>query len=216
MSLKDALEKIQEEILKKDEIRQEIQNIVRKTTRLSKQAIFLAHKDRIEDAENLLKEASGNLSKLDEISKTYPDLYYSGLVNSAFEEYAEANLFLKIISEGKFVGPREIGVPSESYVLGLADVIGELRRRSLDLIRKGNVRDAEKCLEIMETIYAEIISRDDLLILISGLRRKCDIARRIIEATRGDVTVEIRRSMLNNAMKDLQKILESMLSSEGT
>lgn len=216
MSLKDTLEKIQEEILKKDEIRQEIQNIVRKTTRLSKQAIFLAHKDRIEDAENLLKEASGNLSKLDEISKTYPDLYYSGLVNSAFEEYAEANLFLKIISEGKFVGPREIGVPSESYVLGLADVIGELRRRSLDLIRKGNVRDAEKCLEIMETIYAEIISRDDLLILISGLRRKCDIARRVIEATRGDVTVEIRRSMLNNAMKDLQKILESMLSSEGT
>ena len=216
MSLKDTLEKIQEEILKKDEIRQEIQNIVRKTTRLSKQAIFLAHKDRIEDAENLLKEASGNLSKLDEISKTYPDLYYSGLVNSAFEEYAEANLFLKIISEGKFVGPREIGVPSESYVLGLADVIGELRRRSLDLIRKGNVKDAEKCLEIMETIYAEIISRDDLLILISGLRRKCDIARRIIEATRGDVTVEIRRSMLNNAMKDLQKILESMLSSEGT
>ena len=216
MSLKDTLEKIQEEILKKDEIRQEIQNIVRKTTRLSKQAIFLAHKDRIEDAENLLKEASGNLSKLDEISKTYPDLYYSGLVNSAFEEYAEANLFLKIISEGKFVGPREIGVPSESYVLGLADVIGELRRRSLDLIRKGNVRDAEKCLEIMETIYAEIISHDDLLILISGLRRKCDIARRVIEATRRDVTVEIRRSMLNNAMKDLQKILESMLSSEGT
>ncbi len=214
MSLKDALEKIQEEILKKDEIRQEIQNIVRKTTRLSKQAIFLAHKDRIEDAENLLKEASGNLSKLDEISKTYPDLYYSGLVNSAFEEYAEANLFLKIISEGKFVDPREIGVPSESYVLGLADVIGELRRRSLDLIRKGNVKDAEKCLEIMETIYAEIISHDDLLILISGLRRKCDIARRVIEATRGDVTVEIRRSMLNNAMKDLQKILESMSSTK--
>ena len=214
MSLKDTLEKIQEEILKKDEIRQEIQNIVRKTTRLSKQAIFLAHKDRIEDAENLLKEASANLSKLDEISKTYPDLYYSGLVNSAFEEYAEANLFLKIISKGKFVGPKEIGVPSESYVLGLADVIGELRRRSLDLIRKGNVKDAEKCLEIMETIYAEIISHDDLLILISGLRRKCDIARRVIEATRGDVTVEIRRSMLNNAMKDLQKILESMSSTK--
>ena len=214
MSLKDALEKIQEEILKKDEIRQEIQNIVRKTTRLSKQAIFLTHKDRIEDAENLLKEASANLSKLNEISKTYPDLYYSGLVNSAFEEYAEANLFLKIISEGKFVDPREIGVPSESYVLGLADVIGELRRRSLDLIRKGNVKDAEKCLEIMETIYAEIISHDDLLILISGLRRKCDIARRVIEATRGDVTVEIRRSMLNNAMKDLQKILESMSSTK--
>jgi predicted translin family RNA/ssDNA-binding protein len=47
-----------------------------------------------------------------------------------------------------------------------------------------------------------------LLILISGLRRKCDVARRVIEATRGDVTAEVRRSILNNAMRELQKILE--------
>lgn len=211
MLLEEILEKIREEVLKKDEIRQEIQNITRKTIRLSKQAIFLVHNDRIEDAENLLKEAGVNLSKLSEASKNHPDLYYSGLVNSAFEEYAEANLFLKIVSEGKIMSPNEIGVPSESYVLGLADVIGELRRRALDLIRKGDVENAEKCLETMETIYAGIIANDDLLILVSGLRRKCDVARRVLEATRGDITTEIRRSRLNNAMKDLQRILEHII-----
>ncbi len=208
MLLRDILERIQDESLKKDVIRQEIQDIARRTTRLSKQAIFLVHRDRNRDAENLLKEASINLSKLSELSKVYPDLYYTGLVDSAFEEYAEAWIFLKIADEGKFIGPEDIGVPNESYVLGLADVIGELRRRSLDLIRKGDVEGAENCLGIMETIYVEIISHDHLLILISGLRRKCDVARRVIEATRGDVTAEVRRSIINNAMRELQKILE--------
>ncbi len=207
MLLGDVLRKIQEESLKKDEIRQEIQNIVRRTTRLSKQAIFLVHRDKISEAENLLREASTGLSKLSELSKVHPDLYYTGLVDSAFEEYAEAWIFLKIVSEGDFISPEDIGAPNEPYVLGLADVIGELRRRSLDLIRKGDVEGAENCLGIMESIYVEIMGHDDLLILISGLRRKCDVARRVIEATRGDVTIEVRRNMLNNAMRELQKIL---------
>lgn len=212
MLLGGILRKIQEESLKKDEIRQEIQNIARRITRLSKQAIFLVHRDKISEAENLLREASIGLSKLSELSKVHPDLYYTGLVDSAFEEYAEAWIFLKIVSEGGFIGPEDIGAPNEPYVLGLADVIGELRRRSLDLIRRDDVEGAENCLGIMEAIYVEIMGHDDLLILISGLRRKCDVARRVIEATRGDVTIELRRSILNNAMRELRKILEPKAS----
>jgi translin len=209
MLLRDILKGIQEESLKKDVIRQEIQDTARRTMRLSKQAIFLVHRDKNRDAENLLREANISLRKLSELSKVYPDLYYTGLVDSAFEEYAEAWIFLKIAGEGEFIGPGDIGVPNEPYVLGLADVIGELRRRSLDLIRKGDVEGAENCLGLMEAIYVEIMGHDDLLILISGLRRKCDVARRVIEATRGDVTTEVRRSILNNAMRELQKILET-------
>jgi len=42
---------------------------------------------------------------------------------------------------------------------------------------------------------------------VPGLRRKCDVARRIIETTRGDVTVEVRRSSLERSIKGLEKIL---------
>jgi predicted translin family RNA/ssDNA-binding protein len=42
--------------------------------------------------------------------------------------------------------------------------------------------------------------------LIPGLRRKCDTGRRIIEATRGDVTQEIRRNTLEQYLKSFEKM----------
>lgn len=212
MLLSEILNNIREASIKKDMLRQEVQTTARRITRLSKQAIFLTHKDRINEAETLLREAEAGLSRLIETSRTHLDLFYTGLVDSAFEEYAEAQIFLSLIRDGRFVSPSEIGVPDETYVLGLADVIGEMRRRSLDLIRKGNIEGAEQCLDMMETIYTEIMGHDELLILIPGLRRKCDTGRRVIEATRGDVTMEVRRAALNNAMRDLQRILEFRIS----
>ncbi|MEM1508068.1 MAG: hypothetical protein QXU02_04280 [Candidatus Bathyarchaeia archaeon] len=214
MSLKDILSKIRDDSIRKDEVRQEVQTAVRRTTRLSKQAIFLIHKGVIDGAESLLEEARLNLDKIKSISETYPELFFAGLVDSAFEEYSEAHILLKLVKDGVFVKPEEIKVSGESYVLGLADVIGELRRRSLDLIRRGDVEGAEECLTLMENIYNEIIGCDELLILVSGLRRKCDIARRVIEATRGDITAEVRRTVLNNTMKEFQKILETVMSRE--
>lgn len=214
MRLGEILNRIREHALRRDELRQEIQSLSRKTTRMSKQAIFLAHRDKVKEAEEMLNEAKLNIDKINEMLRFHPELFYAGLADPAFEEYAEAQVFLKIIMGEEIPSHEEINIPDEFYVLGLADVIGELRRKSLDLIRRGDVEAAEKCLNIMESIYNEIVSCDDLLILISGLRRKCDIARRIIEATRGDVTTEVRRSVLSNAIKELQKALESKINRE--
>jgi len=204
MSLKSILEKIQEELSKKEQVREEIQKIMRRATRLSKQAILFAHQERFEDAKNLLKEASSLFSRLREESKDYPDLFYSGLVSAAFEEYAEAQTLLMLIEEDEFIDPEELGVPVISYVLGLGDVVGELRRRALDSIRRGSVEVAEKCLETMEYVYSELTALDDAYLLVSGLRRKCDVARHLIEITRGDVTIEARRSALESSILKLE------------
>lgn len=214
MQLKEILNKIRDDSLKKDEIRQEVQAIARRVTRLSKQAIFLVHRGMISEAESFLREASLNLDSVRSLSIEHPDILYAGLIDPALEEYSEAQIFLKLIRDGEFVCPEEISVPGELYVLGLADVIGEFRRRSLDLIRRGDVKGAERCLELMEAIYSELIGCDELMVLVSGLRRKCDIARRIIEVTRGDVTAEVRRMALNGTMKEFQKFLETMMGRE--
>jgi translin len=97
-------------------------------------------------------------------------------------------------------------VPFVDYVLGLADVIGEYRRMALDALREGNVEKSEKCLEMMDEIYIELMAMDEAYMLVPGLRRKCDTARKIIEATRGDVTQEIRRSMLEKYLKRFEKL----------
>lgn len=192
---------------KREAVREEIQKDMRRATRLSKQAILFTHQGRFGDAKNLLEEASKLFAKLREVSEDYPDLFYSGLVSAAFEENAEAHTLLMLIKENRFIDPEEIGIPTVSYVLGLGDVVGELRRRALDLIRKGKVEEAEKCLETMEHIYSELTAMDDAYLLVSGLRRKCDVARHLIEITRGDVTIEARRTALEHSILKLEEKL---------
>jgi len=207
VSLKSLLDKIEEELKKKEEVRQELQRDMRRATRLSKQAILFVHQERFDEARELLKKASELLVKLDEVSKDHQELVYTGLVNAAFEEYTEAQTFLTLIREERFINPEELSIPPVSYLLGLSDVIGELRRRTLDSLRKGDIKTAENCMQTMEQIYVELTAMDDAYLLVPGLRRKCDVARRIIESTRGDITIEARRCSLEHSIKKLEKII---------
>jgi translin len=75
------------------------------------------------------------------------------------------------------------------------------------LIRKGNVEAAEKTLERMEQIYSELTALDDAYVIVNGLRRKGDVARRLIEITRGDITSEVRRNALERSISKLEKTI---------
>ncbi|MFC1486264.1 haloacid dehalogenase [Thermoproteota archaeon] len=212
MLLKEILQKIQEDLSGREQMRENVQRDMRKATRLSKQAIQVTHQERFDDAKAMLEEANVLFLKLRETAKNYPYLLYSGSVGAAFEENAEAHILLTLIQDDQFPSPNEIDVPAKPYVLSLGDVIGELRRRALNLMRKGNVEQAEKCLELMEQIYSELTALDDAYILIKGLRRKGDVARHLIEITRGDITIEVRRSALEHSILSLEKKLEKETS----
>jgi translin len=204
--LKNILREVREALREKEKLRENAQKDMRKSTSLSKQAILLMHQKRLKEAKNLIGKATGIISKLNDFSATHPDIVYSGLFNAALQEYSEANIFLKLIEESRFVTPKEINVSFVDYVLGLADVIGEYRRMALDALREGDVEKSEKCLEKMDEIYIELMAMDEAYMLVPGLRRKCDSARKIIEVTRGDVTQEIRRSMLEKYLKRFEKL----------
>jgi translin len=209
MSLRKILGKIEKELKEGEKIKDKLYDAMRKAIRLSKQAIFLIHKGKLERAKNQLDEAKMLFKELDEIPMIHRKFAYAGIVNSAYQEYTEAHVFLKLIEDGKFVNPKQINAPSVSYLLGLADVIGELRRKTLDSIRKGDLKNAEKCLDQMEQIFNELLLMDEAAHAVSEFRRKLDIARRIIETTRGDVTIEIRRALLENSIQRLEKTLKT-------
>ncbi|MEM2975421.1 MAG: hypothetical protein QW821_03270, partial [Candidatus Bathyarchaeia archaeon] len=61
-------------------------------------------------------------------------------------------------------------------------------------------------LKVMDEIYTELMAMDEAYMLVPGLRRKCDVARKIIETTRGDVTHEVRRQSLENYMRRFEKL----------
>ena len=205
MSLREILERIREELLERDKRRQEIQLATRRVTRLSKQAIFQIHGDDIGKAEETLSEAAGILREIERLTKDYPALFYTSSVDLAFQEYAEAMIFLNLVRGSSFPSFEDINVPMIPYVLGLADVIGELRRRSLDFLRRDRIDEAEECLNLMEMIFEGITNLEEIQILISGLRRKCDTARRVIEATRADITIESGRVSLERCISELMK-----------
>jgi len=210
-SLKSVLREVKNELKEKEEIREKAHNDMRKATSLSKQTILLIHQKKEKEAKKLVEKTREILLKLSKISEEYPEIVHGGMFNAALQEYSEANILLKLVEESIFVTPKEIGVPSVDYVLGLADVIGEYRRLALDALREGDVQKGENCLRLMDEIYVELMALDDAYMLVSGLRRKCDVARRIIEATRGDVTLEVRRSALEMKLSRIEKLAKKRL-----
>ena len=204
-TLKSILKEVKEELTQKDSVREIAQQNMRKATSLSKQSILLVHQKKYEKARKSIENAKEIISTLQGSAKDYPDIIYSGMFSAALQEYAEANIFQGLIQNARFVTPAEVNVPAVDYVLGLADVIGEYRRLVLDVLREGNAEKAEERLKTMDEIYIELMAMDESYMFVPGLRRKCDVARRIIETTRGDVTQEVRRKSLENYLKQFEQ-----------
>jgi translin len=205
-SLETVIQEVKNELTQKNKIREETHESMRKATSLSKQAILLIHQKKYGDAEKFVENAKEKISGLQNLAKDYPEIVYGGMFSAALQEYSEARIFLTLVKESRFVKPAEINVPSVDYVLGLADVIGEYRRLALDNIREGEVKKGEECLEIMDQVFIQLLALDEAYMLVPGLRHKSDIARRIIEATRGDITLEIRRKSLEDHLKQFEPV----------
>ena len=199
------MKKVKKELMQKDSVRENAQQNMRKATSLSKQSILLIHQKKYEKARKSIENAKEIIFILQGSAKEYPDIIYTGMFSAALQEYAEANIFQGLIQEARFVTPTEINVPAVDYVLGLADVIGEYRRLVLDSLREDDAEKGEECLKTMDEIYIELMAMDEAYMLVPGLRRKCDVARRIIETTRGDVTQEVRRKSLENYLKQFEQ-----------
>jgi translin len=212
LTLRDILDEVKRELTEKERTREVAHEDMRKATNFSKQSILRHHQKKQEEAEKLIEKAKELILRLHTMAKEYPSIIYGGMFSAALQEYSEAAIFLTLAKETRFATPKELGVPSADYVLGLADVIGEYRRLALDALRVGDAERGDECLKTMDEIYLELTALDEAYMLVPGLRRKCDVARRIIETTRGDVTQEVRRKTLEDYLKRFE---ETQLSRKG-
>jgi predicted translin family RNA/ssDNA-binding protein len=72
------------------------------------------------------------------------------------------------------------------------------------------MEEGERFLKTMDNIYIELMAMDESYMLVPGLRRKCDVARKIIEITRGDITQEIRRNTLEKHLKQFERLARAL------
>lgn len=110
------------------------------------------------------------------------------LTRDALQEAVEAILLDAALRGDPFPGPRELGVEVEPYLLGLGDVVGELRRRALNDLAADRLETAERWVLLMESLY-QTLMRFDTTRAIVPLKPKQDTARSLLEKTRGEVVM---------------------------
>ena len=138
----------------------EVMSRARRARILSKQAIQQVHSGAVEEAEKKLANAAALIGEIDGHLTDRPELMGFDTVTAAHQEYAEARILLRLTGGSEFPDPGAVGVPITSYILGLADVPGELRRRTLDALRTDDLDAAEALLGTMERIYLSLIAME--------------------------------------------------------
>jgi translin len=179
----------------------------RTLTRYCANAIRAVHRDEYETAQRDLDEARSIAETLRTELESYPDLYFAGYTQDALKEYAEANIVFALIANRGLPLPEELGLEYATYLKGLAEASGELRRRCLDILRHGHSDEAERLLGYMDDIYAVLVTMDFPDAITGGLRRLTDIVRSINERTRGDMTISLRQEHLEQSLERLEKRL---------
>ncbi|HSL31459.1 MAG TPA: haloacid dehalogenase [Anaerolineales bacterium] len=179
----------------------------RRLTRACSLAIRAVHRDDLEAMIASLTEAQKLADQLREDLRDQPELFYAGYTQDALKEFVEANVTCALIQNKALHTPQELGVEDATYLNGLAEVIGELRRRTLDILRTGYSDEVERLLGHMDDIYAVLVTIDYPDAITNGLRRQTDLARSIIEKTRGDVTFSLRGQALAEAISRLSNQL---------
>ena len=213
MLLKRDLESIQKELSTYDQVREQVFTISRTAVRLAGASILEIHRGDLKTAASTIKEAWKVLEHIEEVAKTHTELLTSPSVTVAYQEFVEASSLFEFVERGKVPTLKETGASYRSYILGLLDVIGEFRRMALNSLRKGDVAKAEKLLDLMEGVYEDLQGLEHTSI-IPTFRVKMDVARKIIESTRGDVVTEVRRYSLEQALERVGKRLTTKSSTQ--
>ncbi len=207
--LQEIIKKVTEHLRALDEARDRAYPKARKARTLSKQSILMLHKGEPGKAQRLISEAANLLTEVRGVGDAFPGIQSSETVVAALQEYAEAAILHSLITEKKYPTPEELGIEATDYVLGIADVPGELRRQALDSLREGDLEAAESILETMEEIYLYLVEAEEASMMLKGMRRKLDITRSVTERTRAEITAEAGRRRLSRELGSFRDRLES-------
>lgn len=211
MSPMDGLEEFGERILTyleaKNQARDAALQRSRTLIRHCATAIRAAHRDDREQARQHLQQAQQMVATLQADLQPYPDLYHAGYSQDALKEYAEASIVFALLADEPLPDPDELGVEYAAYLAGLSEAVGELRRRTLDVLRHDQFAEAERLLSIMDDIYGLLVKVDFPDAITGKLRRLTDLVRGLVERTRGDLTTSLQQGELKAALRALEKKL---------
>lgn len=173
-------------------------------------SIRAVHRQEFDLAGQLLDQARAVADAMRADLTAHPDLYYAGYTQDALKEFVEASATFALVQDQPLPEPEAMGIEYNTYLAGLAEAVGELRRHVVDRIRAGELSRGDRLMEMMDDIYDVLVTMDYPDAITAGLRRLTDVARGIIERTRGDLMIAARQEKLESALAALEGHLNQM------
>ena len=199
-NVKSSLTKISKSLETSQEAREYLIKNTREVVILCSQSIIAVHKGDLKSAKAKAQKASKLLSG--QRKKAKGDL--RKYLITPEQELVEALALLSIVQKKEIPSIKSMGVSENSYILGLLDCIGELKRMVFDKIREGKSKDAIRLFEIMENLYLSLYPLAIYDKIVKETRRKLDVNRILLEETRSALTEEIRRVDLIEAINKIK------------
>ncbi len=172
----------------------------RRSIRASANAIRAVHRGEFDVARALIGESRAALEEGLAGVGDHPDVRFAGYLLDAEKEFAEASITYALVGGEPIPTPGVVAVGDAPYLNGMAEAIGEGRRHALDLLRLGDVERAERVLAAMEDMYGLLVTMDYPDAITMNLRRSTDVARSLIEKTRGDLSIAFVQRDLHDAL----------------
>lgn len=201
MDLDDISEGIRRRFDERMEARERALPASRRAIRACANAIRAIHREEWDRAHRLMDEAKAAIDEGLEAVRDQPEIRFAGYLQDAQKEYAEARVTEAVVTGDGIPTPEELGVEDAPYLNGIAEAIGEGRRHILDLLRHGKVAEGEATLSAMDDLYTVLVTMDYPDAITGNLRRSTDVARSLIEKTRGDLSVARVSQDLHDALE---------------
>jgi translin len=195
------VEKINKKFKDIEERRNAIIKGTRDATILCSKAIVSMHAHKKNESIENIGKAKKLLQQFKEMGKEDLQKY----LYVAEQEFVEAYCLFSIIENSVIPSMKSLEVSDISYVMGLLDCIGEIKRMIIDKIRLEGTSDINSLFELMDKIYGIVYPLAVYDNLMPGLRKKLDVSRILIENVRAILTEEYRRTIMIEKMHEFEK-----------
>jgi translin len=203
-SLSGIVEEIRTQLTGINSLRDATLNRSRALIRACAESIRAIHRHEWEEATAMLAAARAAANEMVDALADHPMLYHAGYTQDALKELVEAHLLFAVVRGGPMPQPATLRVTGPTYLKGMSEAATEMRRFVLDLMRQGEIIEAEPYLEFMDEVYSLLITVDFPDSITDGLRRNTDVLRTVLERTRGDLTISFRQEQMRVALRSLE------------
>lgn len=204
-NLDTIAERILERLEAKNAAREEVLRLSRRVIQHASRAIRAAHRREWEEAERILEDAGQIAENMRAAAADHPDILFAGYTQDALKELSEAHITRVLMHNEPLPTPEELNVEDAPWLNGLGEAVGEMRRHALDLIRRGDIDEAERILNVMQDVYAVLSTIDFPSAITGNLRRTNDMVRAVTERTRGDLTTAVRQEQMKQVLHEFEE-----------